>query len=84
MTTPTNQPISLTKAASAILVPVIVALIIGGFTLIWKMDRLTETLTYKFETVANQVKGHDGKLEEIDRRIRVLELEVALNARGRR
>lgn len=84
MATPNPQTISLTKAAASILVPVITALIIGGFTLIWKMDKLTENLTYRFGTAMSQIRVHDAKLEELDRRIRLLEIEIAINARGRR
>ena len=84
MATSANQPISLTKAAATILGPLLVSLIIGGFTLIWKIDKLTETLTYRFETVSGQVKGHDSRLDEIDRRLRLLEIEVAMTGkRGR-
>ena len=87
MTTTTNQSIS-PKAVFTILGPLLTSLIIGGFTLIWKMDKLTENLTYKFETWQTQsqvqFKSHDTKLDEHERRIRVLELEVALAAAKRR
>lgn len=83
MTSPTvTTTTSLLKTVTAIAGPVITAFIIGASTLVYKMDKLTERLTYSFETVAAQVKTHDSKLEEIDRRIRLLELEVALTKRG--
>jgi hypothetical protein len=84
MTTPANQPISLWKAASAIIVPLVVAFCIGAFTLVWKMDKLTDQLTLRFDYTITQVKEHDLRLSEHEKRIRVLELEQFLAERTRK
>jgi hypothetical protein len=86
--TQSNKPISLTPSGYRVLTgaatAIVASFLISGFTLVWKMDKLTENLSYKFDSITSQVKLQDSKLEEIDRRIRVLELEVALASRGKR
>lgn len=86
--TQSNEPINLTRTGYRVLTgtaaTIVASFLISGFTLIWKMDKLTENLSYKFDNVTTQVKLQDSKLEEIDRRLRVLELEIAVSNRSKR
>lgn len=86
VTTETNQPVPNWKAAGSVIGPIIVAFCIGAFGLVWKMDKTAGEAEIRFihlvkqtDTVATTVSSYQRdtllKLDELDKRIRVLELE---------
>lgn len=94
VTTPTQQPVPNWKAAGSVIAPIIVSFVIGAFGLVWKMDKNAGEAEIRFsflvkqtESVAIQVTQYQRdtliKLDELDKRLRVLELEQVFANRQR-
>ena len=93
-TTTKNQPVPNWKAAGSVIAPIIVAFCIGAFGLVWKMDKNAGEAEIRFgflvkqtEHVSIQVTQYQRdtqiKHDELDKRIRVLELEQVFSQRQR-